>query len=80
MGSDHYQRLSTGDLVYMREWDDESGWKIIKDQIFMILDVKRERAHDLQDLAGRDVVRFSGGAWEGETLSGYFVRCNEVKE
>ena len=69
-----YQQLSIGDLVYMREWDDESGWKIIKDQIFMILDVKREQAHDLQNLTGRDTVRFSGGAWEGETLSGYFVK------
>jgi hypothetical protein len=78
MENDHYQKLVPGDLVYKREWLDESGWVIHDDQIFVILDVREDRSVGLT-MHGRDVVRFSGGGWEGETLAGYFVRCDGEK-
>jgi hypothetical protein len=78
MESDHCQQLVPGDLVYMREWYDECGWVTHDNQVFMILDVREDPEPGLVT-HGRDVVRFSGGGWEGETLAGYFVRCDGEK-
>jgi hypothetical protein len=77
MEHEFYQLLKPGDLVFMRYFDDELGWITSKDTTFMILGV--ERSHDGLAAPARDKVRFSGGGFEGETLSGHFVRCEEEK-
>jgi hypothetical protein len=74
-----YQQLEPGDLVFMREYDEILGWVTKKDTMFLILGVKRGDSSEPLDALGRDMVRFSGGGIEGETFSGYFVRCEEEK-
>jgi len=76
MEHEFYQLLKPGDLVFMRYFDDEFGWITSKDTVFMILGVERCCAGSSP---ARDKVRFSGGGFEGETLSGHFVRCEEEK-
>ncbi len=75
MEDEFYQRLELGDLVFMRYFDDEHGWITSKNTVFMILGVERDAGTGIAAM-GRDKVRFSGGGVAGETLAGYFVRCN----
>jgi hypothetical protein len=74
MEGESYQQLNPGDLVFMRDLDEVLGWITKKDTVFMILGVERDPGD--HDKFGRDKVRFSGGGIVGETLAGYFVRCD----
>lgn len=69
MGSEH--DFSPGDLVKLREWDDERGWIVKHDIVFMVVNRIRDATND----SNRDTVRVVGGGYNIETFSGYFVRA-----
>ena len=74
MEGESYQQLNPGDLVFMRDLDEILGWTTKRDIIFVILSVERDDG--ILGEFGRDKVHFSGGGIVGETLAGYFVRCD----
>ena len=69
MGNEY--EFNAGDLVYLREWDDDRGWIIKRDIMFMVIDHKRDATGE----SNRDIVRVIGGGYNIETFGGYFVRA-----
>lgn len=70
MDDSFYQKLSPGDLVHLREWDDVHGWVIKRDITFIVIEHKRDTSGEFN----RDIVRVIGGGYNIETFGGYFVR------
>ena len=62
-----------GDLVHLREWNDDTGWVVDHSVIFMVVSHQRDATGE----SNRDVVRVIGGGHSIETFSGYFVRAVE---
>lgn len=69
----HEYDFNPGDLVHLREWNDDVGWVIDRSITFMVIDHKRDATSD----SNRDIVRVVGGGYNIETFSGYFVRIAE---
>jgi len=62
-----------GELVHLREWQDEAGWVILRDVIFMVV----LRVDDPGGDHVRNLVQVTGAGLNIETYAGYFVRVAE---
>jgi hypothetical protein len=65
--------LQPGELVHLREWQDGSGWVILRDIIFMVVSHAADPAGDRY----RSIVRVTGAGHDIETCAGYFVKVAE---
>ena len=75
MESSFDQKLSPGDLVHVRDWDEtKNDWVVIRDQVFMVVDVKHDSSSDQRN---RDIVSIlRPGDSIIESYAGYFVKAS----
>jgi len=70
-----HQKLSPGDLVYIRDWDVvASRWVTYTDRVFLVVDAKRDPS---DEKFKRDIISVVHNEFPLiESYAGYFVKVN----